>query len=80
MNQVNSFKLILGNKIYLIPSDFPFVTDLNLDIYSTLQTNQQYEVESNVSQEVFRSFIDLEFIELLTKLHLICAGQSCLIE
>lgn len=58
MNQVNTFKLILGNKMYLIPSDFPFVTDLNLDIYSTLQTNQQYEVESNVSQEVFRSFID----------------------
>ena len=51
------FKLKLGSEIFSIPSNFRFLDDINTIIYTTLIEKSQYEVKSDVSKEVFESFI-----------------------
>ena len=43
-----------------------YFNDIKPDIYELLTTNHQYEVQSNVSDEIFKSFLDY----WLTKKHI----------
>lgn len=52
------FKLILNSNIFFIPSDFTRLSDISPNIYHFLMNEQQYVVQSIVSYEVMRSFID----------------------
>ena len=52
------FKLVSNFKIFLIPSKFRFLTDVNQEIYSTLQEKKEYSIKSSVSKETFQSFIN----------------------
>lgn len=58
MHPQNAFKLILRSKEFMIPPDFHFIADVDQDIYSSLLYNKEYEVKSNVSEEIFQSFIN----------------------
>lgn len=51
-------KLILKSKIFYIPSEFPNLNDIDEDIYSALALDKQYNVLSNVSDDVLQSFIN----------------------
>lgn len=42
----------------MIPSDFTRLSDISPNIYHFLMNEQQYDVQSIVSDEVMRSFID----------------------
>lgn len=44
-----TFILILQTKEFLIPSEFPFLFDVNPQIFKELITNGQYHVKSNVT-------------------------------
>lgn len=59
MKGQKTFKLLLKSNIFLIPSRFPFLNDVNPDIYNQLMSNGQYQVKSDVSEEVFQVFLDL---------------------
>lgn len=52
------FTLVLKEKLFSIPRDFRFLKDVKLEIYSSLITNQQYTVKSNVCEQTFESFLD----------------------
>ena len=51
-------KLILKSKEFSISSNFCYFNDINPEIYKSLTTNHHYKVQSNVSEEVFQSFLD----------------------
>lgn len=54
----NHYKLFLKEQIYEIPTEFTYLEDVNPDIYSILIADKRYNVKSNVTSEVFQSFID----------------------
>ena len=56
--QEDTLSLIFKSKIFTIPSRFRSLNDVKSDIYESLLANQKYEVKSNVSEEVFKSFIN----------------------
>lgn len=58
MTEGDSFKLIFRSKTYSIPQNFPFLSDVNGQIYKTLLTTKRYNVKSNVREDVFLSFIN----------------------
>lgn len=53
-----SFRLVLNSNVFIIPSDFRCLSDVNLIIYKELIATHQYIVQSNVSREIFQSFIN----------------------
>lgn len=57
MDEFN-FKLILNNKEYLIPPNFPSFDDIDVQIHTILTTNGQYIVKSKVSKITFQTFLD----------------------
>lgn len=58
MEEASYFKLILKNKQFLIPSDFRFINDVNPKIYNILFMNHEYEVHSDVNDNIFQLFIN----------------------
>lgn len=52
------FKLISNSKMFTIPSNFRFLTDVKQEIYSTLQEKKEYSIKSSVSKKTFQSFIN----------------------
>ena len=58
MGDNNNFKIFLGSNEFLIPSDFNSLGDVDQKVFSSLITNKQYIVKSQVSKEVLRSFIN----------------------
>lgn len=58
MTEGDSFKLIFRSKTYSIPQNFPYLSDVNGQIYNTLLTTKRYNVKSNVREDVFLSFIN----------------------
>ena len=60
MNAQPSFKLILRSKEFQIPSNVKYLRKIPDDIRNSLffNPNNQYYVQSNVSEEVFQSFVD----------------------
>lgn len=58
--QNDSFKLILRSKSFTIPSVFKNLVNISQTISRSLifNSNHEYQVESNVSDEVFQSFIE----------------------
>lgn len=53
-----SFKLLLNSKVFLIPSDFRNLENVESSIYRILKTTGQYEIKSNVDETILQSFID----------------------
>lgn len=58
MKKQSVYKLILKGKEYRIPSKSPFLNDVEVDIYISLITEGQYDVKCNVSNKVFKEFVD----------------------
>lgn len=58
MQEENTFKLILKTKTFFISSDLPCINDINTKIILELLENRQYEVKSDISEEVFQYFIN----------------------
>lgn len=54
----NAFKLIFNSEIFSIESDSIFLANIKLDIYTQLLINHYYEVKSNVTNEVFKMFLN----------------------
>lgn len=54
----NYITFLLNSNTIKIPSDFNNLIDVNQDIYHILVTQHKYEVKSNVSDQIFQSFID----------------------
>ena len=52
------FKLILNQHNFFIPSNCRSFQSIDQNIYESLIANHQYKVKSNVSMEIFQSFID----------------------
>lgn len=55
--QQEEFKLILKSRIFLIPSNFRYLNDVNQEIYSTLLENKEYTIKSPASKKTTKSFI-----------------------
>ena len=57
--QQSIFQLILKSKPYAIPTVFKHTIDMSREIYNFLifNNNHSYQVKSNVSDQVFRSFV-----------------------
>lgn len=57
---VRYFNLLLESKPFTIPSRFNRLSDLPLEIYNILvfDSNHQYIIQSKVSEEVLKSFIN----------------------
>lgn len=55
-----TFLLILKSKSYTIPTIFPHILDMSPEVYNKIifDQNHSYRVESNVSQQVFQSFVN----------------------
>ena len=55
-----TYKLLLKNKVYEIPMMFKHIVEIPHKITKALIFNQshQYQVESNVNDDIFQSFID----------------------
>ena len=51
------FKLILKNRTFTIPNNFGLLTDIDSIILEILINNRQYEVKSNVHEDVFQAFV-----------------------
>ena len=51
-------KLILKSKEFAISTNFRYFNNIKSEIYDILTTTQQYEVQSNVSEETFQAFLD----------------------
>ena len=58
MQGKKNFRLIHRAEILQIPSDFPFLSDVDPDIYKQLITKGEYNVKSKVEMFIFQSFID----------------------
>lgn len=60
MNSKIRLVLLLKNKEYEIPCQFKGLSDINQDIYTQLlfSPNHTYIVSSDVSEEIFQSFLD----------------------
>lgn len=58
MEEQNVFNFILNDKIFTIPSKFPSLNDVDPSVLEILKTKKEYEVESNVSNDNFQSFLD----------------------
>lgn len=58
--QQPKFQLILKSKQYTIPTMFKHIVDMPLDIFNYLifNDNHSYQIKSNVSEQVFQSFLD----------------------
>lgn len=69
MNKQQQLKLILKSKEFYIPISFCSINDIDQDIYYQLTTNLQYEVKSDVSEEVFESFINHWLNKVLPKIN-----------
>lgn len=54
----NTFKLILRNKNFFIPCNFTSIEDINQAIYKILLTKGEYEVNSDVNENILKLFID----------------------
>ena len=54
---MNTFKLIFKSRFFEIPSNFPSIEDVNTEIYQKLIKYNQYEVQSDVNEIIFESFL-----------------------
>lgn len=58
MSTQDTFKLILKSKEFDIPSAFRSVRNVKPEIFKTLTDTHQYQVQSDVSEDVFQGFLD----------------------
>ena len=58
MENRNSIKLILKSKEFIMPPDFCTCLNSNLSVLTNLETKKEYEVKSEVSTEIFQTFIN----------------------
>lgn len=54
----SEFKLIFQNKIFIIPTNIKFFTDVDTKIYLSLINNHEYEIHSQVNENICQSFIN----------------------
>lgn len=54
----NAFRIKLRSKVFLIPTNFRSLIDVDQNIYSALINQHQYEVKSNISDNILQCFID----------------------
>lgn len=53
----NKAKLIFKSKEYIIPSDLSDLSNVNEEVIKSLTNNYQYEVKSDITENVFNGFI-----------------------
>lgn len=57
MKDTTTYKLISKGKVFLIPSSFPSLSNININIFSELYLKFQYIIKSDVQEETIKSFI-----------------------
>lgn len=58
MSAFNEYKLILHEKVFHIPSDFRSLLDVKQDVYALIVQNGEYNVKSNVHENILKAFIN----------------------
>lgn len=58
MQGQHKYELILKSEIYLIPSHFEYLKDVNPEIYFSLKTTQKYKVKSSICNKTMQLFIN----------------------
>lgn len=58
MEDKKTFKIILNDDIFIIPTDFQSLSNVNPKIYLKLRSQSQYVVQSQVHKDTLKSFIN----------------------
>lgn len=58
MQGQHKYEIILKSEIFLIPSHFEYLKDVNPEIYLSLKTTQKYKVRSSICNKTMQLFIN----------------------
>ena len=58
MQKEKQLELILNDKSFPIPFNFPAINDVDQNIYLNLRTKNKYSIQSKVKEQILANFID----------------------